>query len=656
MAAWVTPVSVLRVPARMELWNWVTRSVPLSFVRNSAISTPYAETTPMVALREYPVPKTRLDTSIFEVSEENEYRSVAESFKHSVTATTPVATNSSGFSSSSLLQLVRQRDYASASRVRAEMIQHNLPITPNHAFIFPAIRAFRDIADPAVRLREFSGWLSLLPAAKNSQPRFGHLVHMLSSNPQVNIDLVMAFTLMCVSKGYVVKIPDQMIPLVIQFTPPSVSLQFVEDLGSVAIQEFALNQRIKRKIRFWCRIAMVEYVRIGLAEEATKIAQIALQYVPSLPRDPSRWVKKAIANHPDHLGISEEIGAALTYPKPRLTYGEMLLRRRGLKSETPSALSPFGLDTDPSDQEALLSRVWESTRTMEPPDALDIARFLETFDSQPTIIQSLSTHNQNNPNKPPRYRSRWILGEMLYYARRKEWRELIGAFDAYFFRVGVPGNIDKHKLRGRVTPLPVWQRLFPSPYHTSLVWMAAVELARKARPISALFKEMVDQATAAKTRNHAQAGPPQVSARMFDAGHFGPFLVAAYRDQRFKHLVAAVSEMSRLGIEPTLEQLSLLAGAYAGGGEGHEAVRILDRIEGVLKEGRIKRSSRGHHSVPPIVAFYLPALKWFIVRKDTPGASLVRSRILGQGYVRGTHPYLDRKLAKIETPTAVCNR
>ena len=154
MAAWVTPVSVLRASARMELWSWATRSVPLSFARNSAISTPYSETTPMVALREYPVPRTQLDSSIFEVSEEDEYRSIAESFKHSVATTAPVATNSSGFSSSSLLQLVRQRDYTSASRVRAEMVQHHLPITPDHAFIWPAIYAANSSLDPAIRLKE----------------------------------------------------------------------------------------------------------------------------------------------------------------------------------------------------------------------------------------------------------------------------------------------------------------------------------------------------------------------------------------------------------------------------------------------------------------------------------------------------------------------
>ena len=635
----------------MELWNWVTRSAPLSFARNSAISTPYAETTPMVALREYPVPTTQLDTAIFEVSEEDEYRSIAESFKHSVTATTPVATSSSGFSSSSLLQLVHQRNYASASRVRAEMIQHNLPITPSHAFIFPAIWAVKSIADPAVRLREFSWWLSLLPVATKLRSKFGRLTHLLSSNPQVDIDLVMAFTLTCVSKGYVVEIPDRMIPLVIRFAPPSVSLQFIKDLCSLAVEKSTLSKHIKRRVRFWYKVAMIEYLGIGLVEEATKIAQMCLQYGLSLPRVPSYWLWKAVVNDSGRLGISEETVLALKRPKFRISLYRGSSRRRCLVSKIPSALSPLSLGTDPSDQEVLLSRVWENIRTVEPPNPRDVARFLEIFDSQPTIIHSLFTYNQS---KPPRYRGQWILGEMLYYARRKEWRELIGVFDTHFFRVGAPGNIDEHKSRGRVTTSNVQRRLFPSPCHTSLVWMAAVELAQKARPISTLFKEMVDQATAAKTRNNARVGPPLVSTStdMFDAGHFTPFLLAAYRGQRFKRLVAAFGEMSRLGIEPNLGQLSLLAGAYAGRAEGHEAVRVLDRIEGLLKEEGLNRSSRGHYSVSRIVALYLPALKWFMARKDITRASLVRSRILGQGYVKDTHPYLDRKLAKLETPTA----
>jgi len=660
MAAWVTPVSVLRVPARMELWNWVTRSAPLSFARNSTISTPYAETTPMVALREYQVPKTQLDSSLFEASEEDEYRSVAESLKRyaakslkrsaakshkrsaakslkrSVTATTPVATNSSGLSSS-LLRLVHQHDYASASRVRAEMIQHNLQITPDHAFIHPAIWAVKHITNPAVRLREFSEWLSLLPVAKDLKPRFDRLVYMFSSNPQVDVDLIMTFTLICVSKGYVAGVPMQMIPLVIRFARPSVSLQFIEDFGSAAVKGPILSRphkgkmsflgnRVGHKIRVLYKIAVAEYVRIGLVEEATKTAQMGSQYGLSLPA--------AAFERPPHRVFS---------------------RRYDVISEIPSALNPLGLDIGPSDQEALLSRVWENIRTVEPPDALDIAHFLEIFDLQPTIIQSLSTYNQT---KPPIYRVRWILGEMLYYARRKEWRELIGVFDTYFFRIGVPGNIDEHKSRGRVTTDNVGWRLFPSPQHTSLVWMAVVELARGVRPVPVLFKELIDQATAAKTRDYARVGAPLINAptEMFDAGHFGPFLVAAYRDRRLKRLVTVFDELSRMGIEPTLEQLSLLAGANAGRGQGPEAVRILDMMEGILKEKGINQSSGGHYSVSRIVALYLPALSWFITRKDAPGALLVRSRILGQGYVRGTYPYLDRKLAKLETPTVVRKR
>ena len=605
----------------------------------------------MVALREYPVPNAQLDPSIFEVSEEDEYRSVAESFKPSVTTTTPVATNSSGFSSSSLLQLVRRRDYVSASRVRTEMIQHRLPITPDHAFVAPAIHAVNSLADPAVRLREFSEWLSLVPVADEEakgRPKFGRLMHLLGNNSRPDIDLVMAFVRICVSKGYMVKNPEQMIPLIVRFAPPSASLQFLEDLRSLVAEKYTLGRQMKRKIRFWCKTAMTEYLSVGLVEEATKALQMGLQHGRSLPRVPSRWLRKAVAKNPDRFGPSEESLAALKHPAVRLPYYRDPSRRPGLISDIPSAFSPLGFDTDPSDPKALLSRVWENTRTTKPPDPLDVARFLEIFDSQPTTILFLSSHNQR---KPIRYRGQWVLGEMLYYARREEWRELIGAFDTYFFRAGVPGTIDEHKSRGRVTPRVAQQRLFPSPYHTSLVWMATVEILQGARPVSVLFKEMVEQATAAKTRKYTQVRPSLVSTstEMFDAGHFTPFLVAAYRERRHKHIVAAFGEMSRLGIEPDVGQLSLLASAYAGRAEGHEAVRVLDRIESALREE--DRSSRSHHYVPRIVTLYLPALRGFIARKDTPGASMVRERMLGHGYVRGTSPDIDRVLAKLEAIT-----
>lgn len=605
----------------------------------------------MVALREHPVPGTLLDSSIFEVSEEDEYQSVAKSLKNPVTT---VTTNSSEISSFSLLQLVLQRDYASASHMRTEMIQHHLPITPDHAFVWPAIHAVTSSADPAIRLKEFSEWFSFIPVADQStepRPMFDRLIHLLSSNPQVDVDLIAAFVRICVSKGYMIGIPNRMIPLVVRFAPPSASLQFLEDLCSSVAENFTLDKKTRRKIRFWCKTAMSEYLSIGLVDEATKIFQMGLQYGASLPRVPSRWLGKAVTKDPDHFGLSEETILAFKRPKTRLPRYKGPSRRPGFVSDIPSALSPPGSDTEPSDPKALLLRVLGNTRSAKPPDPLDIARFLETFDSQPAIVRFLSAHNQR---KPVRYRGQWVLGEMLYYARRREWRELIGAFDAYFFRAGVPEKIDEYKLRGRVTALNVQQRLFPSPYHTSLVWMAFVEILQWGSPVSMLRKELVEQAAAVKARKYTQAGPLRVFSftRMFDAGHFTPFLVASYRKGRYELLVEIFGEMHRLGIEPSVGQLSLLAGAYAGMSERREAVRILDRIEGALKEGDASWSPRPH---PRDVSLYIPALRRFVKGKDIPGASLVGQRILARGYVRGTSPYVDRMLAKLELPPAVAS-
>ena len=611
----------------------------------------------MVALREYPIPETRLDSSVFEVSEEDEYRSVAGSFKYPITAATPVASHSGGFSSSSLLRLVRQRDYISAGHVRAEMIQHQLPITPDYAFILPAIHVVNSSADPAVKVKEFCGWLSLLPVADEEtgrRPMFGRLINSLSNDPHPDVQLIMAFVRICVSKGYMVKIPDQMIPLVVRLAPPSVSLQFLDDLRSLVVKNLTPDKQMRRKIRFWCKTAMTEYLGIGLVEEAAKAFQMGLQYGSSLPRSPSRWLGKAVRKDPDHFGLSTDAVAQLTGPRTRPPRRKEPSPYAGLMPNIPSVLSPPGLDTDPSDTTTLLARMWVDAHSMKPPHALDVARFLETFDSRPTVVQFFSDCNQR---KPARCRGQWVLGEMIYYARRKEWKELIGAFDTYFFRSGVPENIDEHKLRGRVTAPTVRQRLFPSPYHTALVWTACVEILQGNRHVSALFQELVKQVTTSKTREYAQVGPPPVlpSTKVFDAGHFNPFLVAAYRRRRYRRLAGAFGEMCRLGIEPQVEQLSLLAGAYAGMAEGHETIRTLSRIEGVLKKQGTNGSPRSPHHVSRDVALYMPALTKFMGRKDTAGASLVGRRILGCGYVKGTNPHIDRVLEKLEIPTAVAH-
>lgn len=601
----------------------------------------------MVALREHPIPEIQLDSAIFEVSEGDEYRSVAKSFRRSVART---ATGLSGFPSETLLRLIKRKDYIAANRLRAELVQHQHPITPDQLFVFPAISVARSHLDPAVKLEEFCAWLSLLPVADEvtkGQPKYGRLMHILSNDPHPDIELVMAFVSICVSKGYMIKIPEHMIPLVVRFAPPSVSLPFLEDLRSSVVKNFTLDKQMKRKIRLWCTTAMREYLGVGLVREAIQALQMGLRYGTSLPRVPSRWLGKAIMQDPDRFGLSDEAIAALMRPKIPLPYYEGPARRDGLKidipiSDIPPALKPLGPDTDPADPRALVSKVVENSRSVKPLHSLEIMRFLDICDSLPPAIQLLSAYNHR---KPARHRGQWVLGELLYYAKRKEWRELIGAFDTYFFRVGVPANIDKYKARGRITAPSVEQRLFPSSYHTSLVWKAVVKILEETDQIPTLFRELVEQARASKTRMRAKTDPWLLpgSTEAFSAHHFAPFLAAMYRKRRYKSLVAAFSEMSRLGIEPRVEELSLLAGAHAGIGKGHEAVHALHKMEGVLEEGT-NESGSSPGDLPKDVSLYIPALKGFVAKEYTPGTRLVRERMLRRRSVKGINRDVDRIL------------
>jgi len=106
------------------------------------------------------------------------------------------------------------------------------------------------------------------------------------------------------------------------------------------------------------------------------------------------------------------------------------------------------------------------------------------------------------------------------------------------------------------------------------------------------------------------------------------------------------SEMLRFGIEPRVDQLSLLAGTLAARAKRDEAILVLDRIEAVLKEPGGTRSWRAPHNFPGDVIHYLPALRRFVQTKDALGASLVAQRILDSGYVKGTNLYVDLLLAK----------
>jgi hypothetical protein len=607
----------------MDLWSWATRPAALSFARNSTISTPYSETSPTVASQEHSTSKAQLNTAIFEVSKEDEYRSVAESFKQSVTAATPVAIPSKRLSSFSLLRLVQQRQWATANLMREEMIQHQLPIEPDPLFIHAARNAISVNKDAAERLKEFCGWLSLLPVANNAKkrPDFRGLISTINRNRHPDVGLIMAFVHICVSKGYTSMAPNHMIPIIVRFVTPSVSLQFLGNIRTLILGNLVLNKQERRKIRFWFYMATNEYLRCGLIEEAVKAFQIGSQYGP-FHLDSTLRLGKAISKNPDHSALSQEIVAVLKQTCDR--------------------------HINPSDPRKILSKVWDNALSLEPPNPHDIARFFEVFSPNRTAIHLLSRFIDIQPF---RYRGQWILGQMLYYSRRKEWRELIGAFDAHFFRAGVPADIDADISRGSVNGPLTQGRIFPSSAHTALVWKAVVKLRRDG-PLSMLFKELVEQVTASRGGNSARAEQLSVSASpgVFGLAHFTPFLFAADRNRRYTDLVAMCGEMFRLGIKPRARELSLLAGAHAIKAEGLEAIRTLDRMENLMEEERSSLPQRPAHDVSRDVALYIPALRNFLSRKDTAGAHLVRQRILWRGYVKGTNSKVDELLARLKTP------
>lgn len=631
--------ATLRTPARIDLWSWANRraTLALSFAKNSTFSTPYAETSPMVALREYPIPRVQLDPAVFEVSEDDEYRSVFESFEPvpSPTAATSLYTNPRRLLTTTLLRLIRERRYIDANLLRQEMVRHGLPIAYRPKFIRAAERAAKSNADATAKMEEFCGWISLLPAAgeKNTEKNFGKMMDILCNDRHPDVQLIMAFVRVCVSKGYVVKVPDRMIPLVVRFAPPSVSFPFLEEISSSLVENFSLDRRSMRKIRFWCNTAMKEYLSMHRVEEAVKAFQMGLRHGPSLPLIPTLWLGAVVSRHPDDDRLPKELISALV--------------RQRLSQKYPQELSHLELSTGPADPQALLSKVMENIASEKPPDPHDVARFLEAADHR---LTTTSATYPLSGGETTRYRMQWLLGEMLYYAGRGEWRELIGTFDAYFFRVGVPASIDQYASRGRVTNPSVHERLFPSPYHTAMVWKAVVQILGWGPPVLTLFEELVEQAATSKTGSY----PPveqSPTLKMFNAAHFNPFMVTAYRGRKYQALLTIFDEMSRLGIELRVQDLSLLAGAHAGNAQGYEAIHILDRMETLLREEGTSSPRRSLHGGSRDAYLYIPALRGFVTKKNIAGASLVRRRILECGYSKGANAAIDYLLAKLRTPS-----
>jgi len=269
--------------------------------------------------------------------------------------------------------------------------------------------------------------------------------------------------------------------------------------------------------------------------------------------------------------------------------------------------------------------------------------------------------------------SLWIMAEMLYHYQRKEYEMVIIVFHKHFHLVGVPEKDILHQLKVSaesrehgarlelpshvISPqYPMPEKVWPSPYHTALVWNVLAILSAEPLQLEQLYTKLLEFANLSKGQRTSTPSTPSLAPipppkQSIDEAHFMPFIRDFGRLVGPGRALRAVNDMANLGIQVNIYHYTALAGAFAREGEVAEAVAILDHLE----DGTNAES--GAVLPAPNLATYTNILRGFVHAGCIDAALMMKERLVEKtGYVSGSNPKTEHALLLLRAYKAAVTR
>jgi pentatricopeptide repeat protein len=257
--------------------------------------------------------------------------------------------------------------------------------------------------------------------------------------------------------------------------------------------------------------------------------------------------------------------------------------------------------------------------------------------------------------------SLWVMAEMLYHRSRNEPQLVLVIFAYHFHMIGVPRrtilkimrlmskrraslsqrmSLPKHMLN---TQYDISEKLWPTPYHTALVWEALVWMTPE-RDHERLYKYLL--ATAESSTSQKPIPPPnskfapslvQLPKRAVDAAHFSPFVKLHAKRGRPERAAGVLSDMMKLGLNPGVVQWSIVARGFAEHGDPAVVFVILKQLEGVIgsQDRGASDDASGAAAEPadqaqtsnfPDIGFYTNVLRGFVLARKLEHAQDMEKR------------------------------
>lgn len=593
-----------------------------------------------------PYPTTPLDHSIFE-DDSPEYN--MKGSPPSVTSSTPLET---------LFAMVVARKFEVAERMRRELVETGVSI-PHHHLFERAVRATLYLHPVESRLETFTNWFTLLPDARDlGKPRrFRGLRGRLFKHAATQQDIIMQFGLIAASKGYGRYIMPQVISTVVRYSPPAIAAKYLLDFEQRAMM-WKNGAKLAQRVRGMKRgrhirkdvysLAIRTQTMAGRLKDAVDLLQSARDRKISI----SGFTYLMLMQHLSRVGDEERL-------KTVKALADRVVLKRLADRVTPAS-KPRTLATQ---LHVLRNIIKRDSHTYIPHNELLV--FIEEYKAHTSSTRGIALLRRRALRHGPAMASEWALTEMLYHHRRHEYRLVLMVFKLYFHLVGVPRDLVPELKRkpkngakfndGGYMVKERWTRtekLWPTRSHTALAWNAMIWLKslHGSHHASALYRELLRQARYSQAPSTEEVAIAAGPSHIVDGAHFMPFLAAFNKERGATRVAEVMGDMMALGIEPTVEHWTIMAGTFAKLGNREQVFRILDSMEGAAD--RIASNSdagpqdKTTSKFPAAtIATHTNILQCFVQARCVPEAQEVRARIMARyAYVPGQRPQTDRAM------------
>src|SRR6266478_1325208 len=602
-------------------------SIPTLKAFSSSLAPDTEETPAMKALKDIPYPSTSSDPSIFE-SWSGEYDRVR--IPWSIKRLSFSRSADQRYHASRLLeQLSWNGDFAEAEQVRQELVEMNVPIRPSRVYYNLAWNVLRQRPPPPNLTETFTNWLSLLPNMTNDQKplNIGQLSSALLFNSHhLDLETIAQFGIILSSKGYIRKMGSSVVACLTRHADSDVSSRILDEMIAAdyaynrsqfgAIDNTSTGRQRHTIKRLWS-IAIRTHCTAGRPEVAFRMVKRAHEHdfrltkftyeylLGKLEADGLDDLAAELRAHPC-CGDLDVAKSRLVVDVSNLTSIPPISRKQVMAVNLAIAL-------------AILTR---GSRSGLPVYAADIVPYFDVYKMDLRGGQAVNILRSRAYRISSTALSATLLAEQLHHHRRGQFRHVLWAFEKFFHVVGVPAEDITRRLWKRehypprlrisssyITPritkttfnLP--SRLWPTSYHTALVWSALVHLCENEDELFTLYDQLLQHSAQLQKvnvghhhhhRHHfpsldnssSSSVPIPAPIDKFDSAHFLPFLIAFGLLRDAKYSLRVLDDMQDRGIAPSAKFLSTAAALQARHGEPALALRMLDIIPGLLdREG-----------------------------------------------------------------------